>query len=133
MKYLVLLIFTFITTLGISQDTGMIVGKILDSELDNQPLPFASVTLKGSSIASNSDITGLFLFENLKDGEYTLVFNYPGYQSKEVNLQVNALEPTEIKLSLGQQTMTLTDVALLQNNISDESLSSSTKYTPQED
>lgn len=131
MKHLVFLIFIFFSSLVIAQDTGIIVGKILDKELGNEPLPFASITLKGTSKSSNSDITGLFLFENLKDGNYTLICNYPGYQSKEINVQVSALKPTEIKLSLGQQTLALSYVASSQNNNSDEFSPSAIEHVSQ--
>lgn len=133
MKYLILLVFALSTCSSFAQDTGMIVGKLLDKSIDNQPLPFASITIKGTSTSSNSDATGLFLFENLKDGNYILVFNYPGYQSKELNVKVNALAPTEIKLSLEQKTMALSQVALLQSDNSNNTSTLKVKHTFQED
>lgn len=110
MKYLILISITIFSSIAFAQDTGIIIGKVLDKELANQPLPFASVTIKGTSESSNSDITGLFLFENLKTGEYKLVFNFPGYQSKELNVEVSTIKPTEIKLSLEQQTTSSVDI-----------------------
>ncbi|TYA74472.1 carboxypeptidase-like regulatory domain-containing protein [Seonamhaeicola marinus] len=100
MKYLATLVFILITSISFAQDSGLIVGKVLDKELDNTPLAFANISIKGTEISSTSDLSGTFLFENLKDGKYTLVCNFPGYESKEIEIQVSSFEPAEIKLAL---------------------------------
>lgn len=100
MKYLAGIILFFITSVSFAQDTGLIVGKILDKDLDNMPLAFANVSLKDASLSATSDLSGTFLLENLKDGKYILVCSFPGYETKEIEVEVSSLEPTEIKLSL---------------------------------
>lgn len=107
MKYLILLIFALSTTLGFSQDTGMVVGKVLDKELNNEPLVFASVNVKGTSATYSSDVTGLFLIENLADGKHTLVCSFPGYESKEFEVEIVSGQPTEIDVALNARQLQL--------------------------
>ncbi|MFY0712361.1 carboxypeptidase-like regulatory domain-containing protein [Seonamhaeicola sp. NFXS20] len=115
MKQLAILFFILFATSAIAQDTGLIVGKILDKEMDNTPLPFANVSIKGTSNSVTSDISGMFLFENLKNGDYTLVCNFAGYETKEIKVHVDSYQPAEIKLSLEAFSLPITEVASAQN------------------
>ena len=101
MKRFLALFFLLFTAISFSQNTGIIVGKVLDKEADNTPMAFANVSVKGTEITATSDFSGMFLLENMEAGDYTLVFNFPGYESKEVKVKVDAVDPSEIKLSLG--------------------------------
>jgi hypothetical protein len=115
MKYLVTLFFIAFTSITFAQGTGLIIGKVLDKELDNTPLAFANISLKGASINAVSDISGVFLLENLKDGNYTLVCDFPGYQTKEISIKVDAAIPTEVKLSLSALVLAQTETTLVEN------------------
>ncbi len=116
MKHLITLLLLTFSTIGFSQSGSIIVGKVLDKELNNEPLMFAKVSVKGSNLKATSDATGLFYIENLKDGDYTLVCSFPGYESKEIKVQVNAFQSTDINVVLGAKTISINDLALLQSN-----------------
>nr|WP_233164050.1 carboxypeptidase-like regulatory domain-containing protein [Snuella sedimenti] len=105
-----LLSFLLFTSFCFGQNNGMIVGKIMDKELDNSPLVLANVSVKGTDLRANTDITGLFLIENLKDGDYTLVCSFLGYETKEVKVRVQSEKPAEVKLSLGASSISLDDL-----------------------
>mgnify|MGYP001954543733 CR=1 FL=1 len=60
-----LLFLMFSTTIMYAQNTGSIVGKLIDKELNDDPLPFANVLIKGTTIGTTSDFDGLYDFENL--------------------------------------------------------------------
>jgi len=109
-----LLLFTF-SSLSFAQNMGLIVGKVIDKDTNNEPLVFANLSIKGTSIESTSDITGLFLIENLSDGDYTLVCNFVGYETKEINIHVSALEPTEVNISLEPSTISFNELASINN------------------
>ncbi|WP_445736186.1 carboxypeptidase-like regulatory domain-containing protein [Mariniflexile sp.] len=111
MKYAFTLFILAFTSLGFSQNTGMVVGKIMDNELQNRPLVFSDVAIKGTSIKSNTDVTGLFVIENLKDGDYTLVYSFVGYETQELNVKVVSGQPTEVKLGLSATTVSLLELA----------------------
>ncbi|WP_248724407.1 carboxypeptidase-like regulatory domain-containing protein [Seonamhaeicola sp. ML3] len=111
MKRIITLFFFLFAAISFAQNTGMVVGKVLDKEADNTPMAFANVSIKGTSISVSSDFSGMFLLENLEAGDYVLVFNFPGYESKEVKVKVDAINPSEVKLALGAFTLPQTDIA----------------------
>lgn len=115
MKYLITLFIIVLSTSAFAQNTGFIVGKIMDKELDKAPLAFANVSVKGSSLQSTTDTTGVFIIENLKDGLYTLVFSFPGYQTQEVNVNITSGKSTEITLAMKARTISLNQLALAQS------------------
>ncbi|WP_308991655.1 carboxypeptidase-like regulatory domain-containing protein [Mariniflexile litorale] len=113
MKHLIYIALFLFTALSFGQNTGLIVGKVLDNELNDAPLVLANVLVKGTSINLNTDLTGVFVIENLEAGDYTLVCSFAGYETKEINVHVDALQATEIKLSLAASTISLSELALL--------------------
>ncbi|MFD0990280.1 carboxypeptidase-like regulatory domain-containing protein [Mariniflexile jejuense] len=113
MKQLLYTAIFLFTAFSFSQNTGLIVGKILDNELNNSPLVLANVSIKGTATQVNTDITGLFVIENLEAGDYTLVCSFAGYETKEMNVHVDALNPTEVNLSLAASTISLSELALI--------------------
>lgn len=82
MKKIALIISLFFISLGFAQD-GKIKGSVLDGELSNAPLAFASVSVKGTDVAVSADLNGNYNLE-IAPGTYTLVFNFVGYDSVEV-------------------------------------------------
>lgn len=110
MKYLMTLLIVLFTSLSFSQNTGMIVGKVLDKEFAENPLVLANVTVKGTSIEANTDLTGLFVIENLKDGEYTLVCSFTGYETAELTIKVVSENTAKANFSLGASSISLADL-----------------------
>lgn len=113
MKQLIYTAIFLFTAFSFSQNTGLIVGKILDSELNNSPLVLANVAIKGSKTQVNTDLTGLFVIENLEAGDYTLVCSFAGYETKELKVHVDAEKPVELTLSLAASTISLSELALI--------------------
>ncbi|KUO66406.1 MAG: hypothetical protein APF83_05825 [Lutibacter sp. BRH_c52] len=62
---------------------GKIEGVVLDNEVDNEPLAFATITVKNTDFETNSDLNGSFSF-NLKPGKYTLEVAFLGYETIEL-------------------------------------------------
>ncbi|MEE9362589.1 MAG: TonB-dependent receptor [Cellulophaga sp.] len=78
------LILLFLTVVQIkAQENGQIVGKLLDKEVTNEPLAFANILIKGTTIGTTSDFDGLYELNNIAPGNYTLIFSYLGYASVE--------------------------------------------------
>ncbi len=103
MNKLVLVIVLFIFSIGYAQE-GTIEGNILDGELNNEPLVFANITVKGTSNTVKTGIDGNFSLK-LKECEYILVFDFIGYQNierkvvvknNEILFQQETLYPKEI-------------------------------------
>lgn len=73
-----------------TSQNGEIQGIILDHEFDNEPLAFADIKVKNTNLSVTSDLDGTFSF-SLKPGTYTLVFNFTGYKTVEVqNVKITA-------------------------------------------
>lgn len=92
---------------------GSITGKILDKEVNGEPLPFANIIIKGTSTGTMTDFDGLFILDNLEPGAYTLSFSFVGYETREIpNVQVVAGKVTEINAELGASAAALDEVVI---------------------
>ena len=58
-----------------AQEKGIVTGKLLDKEMNNEPLSFASVVIKGTVIGTETDLEGNFSL-SVNSGSYVLVFNF---------------------------------------------------------
>jgi len=113
MKTFFKLFFFFFTTLTFAQESGSIVGKLTDTDYNNEPLPFANVFIKGTTQGVTSDIDGLYAIENVKPGTYTVVFSFVGYETVEVpNVSVTANKVTNIDVPMGASAAALDEVVI---------------------
>ena len=115
MKQLIFLFLISLSSISFGQNSGMVVGKVVDYTSGNEPLIYANVSVKGSEIHSDSDVTGLFMLENLADGDYTIVCDFVGYETEEIKIHVNSFEPTEVTFALKPTTISLGDISALGN------------------
>ena len=90
MRIQFLLLALFFSVIGIAQN-ATIYGTILDKEYENEPLPFANVTIKGTKTGTTTDENGKYSL-TIKPGSYTLVIEYLGYDTKEIAFTVKANE-----------------------------------------
>lgn len=112
MKTILKLTFFFFTAITIGQN-GTIAGKLTDREYNNEPLPFANVFIKGTTIGVTSDFDGLYTIENLKPGIYNVVFSYVGYETVEIpNVEVTANNITNIDLPMKASAAALDEVVI---------------------
>lgn len=106
MKY-ILLIFTLFVGLQMSaqETTGSVVGKLTDKELNNEPLAFANVLIKGTTMGTTSDFDGLYEISGIEPGTYTVVFSYLGYETIEIpNVEILADKVTNIDVPMSAST-----------------------------
>jgi TonB-dependent receptor len=68
--------------------TGRITGRVTDK--DGNALPGASVTVKGSTRATTTDLTGTYTLLDITQGKLTLVVNYMGFTPVEKEVTVKA-------------------------------------------
>ena len=111
MKYFLFTLLLF-TALFASSQNGVISGKITDAEEGNNPLLFAKVTIKETGAKVMTDEHGVFKFENIKDGNYTLVCSFTGYDTKEIKTEISSKKPAQITLALGASTLSLDDLTM---------------------
>lgn len=112
MKHIIYIALFFISTLTFAQEAGSISGKLLDVESNNAPLMFAKVAIKETGAKVMTNAQGVFTFENMANGTYTLVFSFTGYDSKEIITEVTQ-KPKEIKMALSASSVSLDDFAMV--------------------
>jgi len=113
MRRIILLTTILFSGVCFAQNTSSIVGVVLDGEEYNSPLTLANIAIEGTTIESATDENGLFHFENMAEGNYTLAFTFVGYETKKIDVQVAPNKPTNISVSLLASTLSLNDIASL--------------------
>ena len=83
------------------------------SETNNQPLPFSSILIKGSSIGTTANVKGFFILQ-LKPGVYTLVCQHIGYKTIEKKVVVG-VEDVQVNFILEVQRYNNAEVIVKAN------------------
>ena len=112
MKQIIVTIAFFISAFTFAQNTGTISGSLLDFESNDEPLIMAKVSIKETGAEVMSDENGVFKFENLAEGTYTLVSSFIGYETKNYEAKVISNKATTIKLHLRASTISLDDLMI---------------------
>lgn len=107
MKFIFVLMAFFIATSSMAQFS--IEGKVVSDE--NQPLPGASVVLKGTTMGTVADVNGEFIFKNLKAGELTILVSYIGYEN--YSRTIDLLDDTEMIVSMTENAVLTEDVFVI--------------------
>ena len=102
-KYILLVIFLAASALSFGQETGGVWGHISDAELEDEPMLFANVQLKGTSRSVQTNFHGNFEFSDLQPGSHTLVVQYLGYERKEIPFSVQEGLVTHLESSLSKR------------------------------
>ena len=95
-KKLVLLI-TLTACIGaMAQQKVALKGSVLDGEMNNEPLPFATIFIKGTAVGATTDFDGNYSLLAEK-GAHTLVFSFIGYESIELQNIILDVETVNVK------------------------------------
>ena len=85
MKLMLSCIF-LMSAMMVSAQTGSVSGRVIDET--NQPLPGASVSLKGTDLVTSTDVNGYFKINKVNPGSATLVVKFIGYTVAEKTVTV---------------------------------------------
>jgi iron complex outermembrane receptor protein len=107
-RLLLLSLFTFIYSVIYAQ-SGSISGQVLDET--NQPVAFASVTIKGGTRGASADDKGHFKI-SMPNGTYTVVVNAVGFLQTTQNVTVSGNDAT-VHFSLKRATTDLTEAVVI--------------------
>lgn len=110
MKYLSVIVFLLVCNLGFAQDL-LVNGKVLDGAFEKEPLAFANVKVKDLDISVETDIDGSYQL-NLLKGRYTLIVDFIGYESIEIEDVVVSDSNVNLSPVLLEATRLETDVLL---------------------
>ncbi|PKQ62842.1 hypothetical protein BZG02_11650 [Labilibaculum filiforme] len=80
--------------------TTSVKGKVIDSN-SNEPIPYASVALEGSSMGAVTNFEGEFIIENVPVGHYHVIATCVGYklEAKELDLKGGVNKALEFKIA----------------------------------
>lgn len=70
-----------------SQKAAILRGNIYDKS-NGQPIPYANIILKGTSLGTSTDLNGFFQINNVSVGEQTLFVSFIGYDSIETKVSI---------------------------------------------
>lgn len=89
-----IVVFLFLVSVAYTQ-TVVLSGKVTDGK---EPLPFATILLKGTNLVTTTNVDGYFAFK-LAPGNYQLEVHYLGYKKKSssIALQTDQYLPIELE------------------------------------
>jgi hypothetical protein len=85
----ILFIISLFTSIAFAQDKVQISGKILDGEMNNEPLFGATVIISGTTTGAQADFDGKYVLE-VAPGTYTFEYSYVGYVSVKETVNITA-------------------------------------------
>jgi TonB-dependent receptor len=124
-KILVYTIFFFLAQFAITaQETGSIIGKLTDKEYNDEPLAFANVLIKGTTIGTTTDFDGLYEIANLEPGTYFIVYSYLGYETIEIpNVEVVSGKVSTVNIPMSASAgMALDEVVVITTSRKDSEI-----------
>ncbi|MDG2357284.1 MAG: carboxypeptidase-like regulatory domain-containing protein, partial [Polaribacter sp.] len=111
-KNLLVIVFLVISQVIIAQSKGTIKGFLADKETNNEPLPFANIQIKGTTIGTTTDFDGNY-FLNVPAGSHVLVFSFLGYQTVEKAFVIEAGESITInEIMSAEEGVSLEEVVI---------------------
>ncbi len=120
MRIILSLIFAFSSLICSAQgpqplpadQTSSITGTITEANTKTT-LPFAYVTLAGTTKGATTNMDGQYTITNVEPGTYTLHFSFMGYETKVIpNVKVSAAKPTKVNASLIKSSATLDEIVI---------------------
>ena len=88
-----------------------IVGHVVCSQT-GEHIPFATVSVKGTTIGTTTDESGHYLLINLPVGKLTIKAQSLGYKPKEEEITIKSEETEEINFELGPDVLGLDEVVV---------------------
>ena len=114
--------FVFLSQLVAAQSKGTVKGMLTDAESNNEPMPFANVFIKGTTIGGTTDFDGNYSLK-VDAGNYILVFSFVGYQTIEKKIAVVAGETLTINEKLSAKAGLTLDEVQIQATVNKAKLS----------
>lgn len=109
MKKILFIAFIALSQVLIAQNKGTLQGLLTDKETNNEPLPFANVVIKGTTIGATTDFDGKYSIK-VPAGTHVVQFSFLGYKTiektftikKDETLTINQLMSAEEGVSLDE-------------------------------
>jgi len=119
MRKLLVVFVLLLTTVIVAQEKGTIVGTVTDKEMNNEPLPFANVFVKGTTVGTTTDFDGKYIL-SVGEGSVVVVFSFIGYKAIEVPVNVVAGKTQTINQLLSASEGVTMDEVMVRATVSRE-------------
>ena len=132
-KYIVAII--FFTTSFVSIAQHAIIKGLIKNKSDNFPLPYVSINMDGI-ISKNSDLKGIFQFNDVTIGEHKIYFSFLGYEKNEVTVNISSekevIDLLDLKLKPSAISISEVVISSPSNNFSSQYDGSNVIISPKE-
>lgn len=112
MKHYLFLLLVCSVAISTAQNAS-ISGKIVDSK--QNPLPFVTIQIIGSSTGTTSDSDGYSNLQNLDSGHYKLQFTSIGYQRVQREVNLKASQDLNLSVELKEEYNNLSEIVITSN------------------
>ncbi|WP_297806070.1 TonB-dependent receptor [uncultured Polaribacter sp.] len=119
MKKILFITFLALSQFVIAQDKGTLKGLLTDKETNNEPLPFANVQIKGTSIGTTTDFDGNYIL-NVEEGNHIVVFSFLGYKSIEKAFSIKAGQTVTLNQLMSAEEGVALDAVVIKASTSKE-------------
>lgn len=106
----------FVLTSSLYAQKGVIKGRVFNAKT-NEPLEFATIVIKGTTIGSTSDLDGNYIFTGVEPGFKRLVVTLVGYQTTtSAEIQVQGNQTTFVDIAVPETAVQLNEVTVRQRS-----------------
>ncbi len=81
----------------------------------NEHIPFATISIDGTTMGTTTDETGHYRLTNVPEGTYTLRAQYVGYKPQEETVTIHNGETLEINFSIEEDLLGLEEIVVTAN------------------
>lgn len=108
--FITFFLFCFSVCLAHEDYNGKIMGKVISS--DGQPVAWVTISVKNTSLSAISDASGNFNLKNIKQGIYTVIASYTGFEAVEKIIEVSDEHTSEILFTIKSNAKELNEVVV---------------------
>ncbi len=111
--YIIAILFSSMTAYA-QQTGGSVTGTVVDKS-SKEPLAFAQVFIKGTTLGTSTDASGNYTIKGVPAGQQTVVARYMGYGSCEERIHIEKGSSRHVDLYLTEETLSLDGVVVSAN------------------
>lgn len=89
---------------------GVDVRGIVADSANGERIPFANITIKGTSLGAATNVNGFYLIPNVPYGRHEIVASAVGFQRQEKIVTVRGADPMVVNFTLVQQAVEMSEV-----------------------
>ncbi|WP_088324718.1 TonB-dependent receptor [Polaribacter tangerinus] len=119
MKKILFTAFIIISHFLVAQEKGVLKGLLTDKETNNDPLPFANVIVKGTTIGTTTDFDGLYTL-NVPAGTQIISFSFLGYKTIEKTVVIKAGQTLTLNVVMSAEEGVGLDEIVIKSSVSKE-------------